>query len=138
MRWTRFAKFEVWTKCEAQLKATCGLNNFTSWRLHMVRNYYIIILKSHKIEDARKIIEESYKNDSRAIQVVIQTQKNSTNAEPNTSSIDDTSQAAPLDHVQVLDLACAITKGVKGKKSIPGIFDHVNKGKRRKHREFGS
>ncbi|XP_021857698.2 protein FAR1-RELATED SEQUENCE 5-like [Spinacia oleracea] len=40
-------------------------------------------------------------------------------------------------YVQVLDPAHANTKG-KSKKRIPGSYDNFNKGKRRKHMEFGS
>ncbi|XP_021845826.2 protein FAR1-RELATED SEQUENCE 5-like [Spinacia oleracea] len=74
-RWTKFAKVEVWNKHEAQLKAKGLLNSFTPGGLHMLRKYYSLILKSHTIEEARKILEESYKKDSEAIQTMNRTQQ---------------------------------------------------------------
>ncbi|XP_021835934.2 protein FAR1-RELATED SEQUENCE 5-like [Spinacia oleracea] len=75
-RWTKFAKVEVWNKQEAELKAKGLLNGFTPWHLHMLRKYYSLILKSHTIEEARKIIEESFKKDSEAIQTIVEAASN--------------------------------------------------------------
>ncbi|XP_021851653.2 protein FAR-RED IMPAIRED RESPONSE 1-like [Spinacia oleracea] len=129
-RWTKFAKVEVWNKHEAQLKAKGLLNSFTPWRLHMLRKYYSLILKSHTIEEARKILEESFKKDSGAIQTIVTAASNNEQNTTNTTTENE-------NFVQVLDPAHANTKG-KSKKRIPWSYDNFNKGKRRKHREFGS
>ncbi|XP_056690283.1 protein FAR1-RELATED SEQUENCE 5-like [Spinacia oleracea] len=129
-RWTKFAKVEVWNKHEAQLKAKGLLNSFTPWRLHMMRKYYSLILKSHTIKEARKIIDDNFKKDSEVIQTIVAAASNNEHNTTNTTTENETS-------VQVLDSAHANTKG-KSKKMIPGSYDNFNKGKRRKHREFGS
>ncbi|XP_021727215.1 protein FAR1-RELATED SEQUENCE 5-like [Chenopodium quinoa] len=66
IRWTKVAKDKVWESIEAEQRKKGTLNNFTPWRLHMVRKYYSLILKSHKFEKARKVLEESYAKDSSA------------------------------------------------------------------------
>ncbi|XP_056687996.1 protein FAR1-RELATED SEQUENCE 5-like [Spinacia oleracea] len=88
------------------------------------------IKKSHTIEEARKILEDSFKKDSEAIQTIFTATSNNEQNTTNTTTENENS-------VQVLDPAHANTKG-KSKKRIPGSYDNFNKGKRRKHREFGS
>ncbi|XP_021735103.1 protein FAR1-RELATED SEQUENCE 1-like [Chenopodium quinoa] len=138
VRWTKVAKDKVWQSIEAEQRKKGILNNFTPWRLHMVRKYYSLILKSHKFEKARKVLEESYAKDSSAIDEIISAMKSTDNHSENTTSVEENSEATLSNVVQVLDPARAKTKGGQSNKRIPGIYDYMKKGKRRKHIEFGA
>ncbi|XP_021755927.1 protein FAR-RED ELONGATED HYPOCOTYL 3-like [Chenopodium quinoa] len=137
-RWTKMAKVEVWKSKEAKQKKKGTLNNFTPGRLHMVRKYYSLILKSHKFEQARKVLEESFLKDSSAIDEIISAMKSTNNHSENTTGVKENSEATSSSVVQVLDPARAKTKGKQSNKRIPGSYDYMKKGKRRKHREFGA
>ncbi|XP_021761826.1 protein FAR1-RELATED SEQUENCE 5-like [Chenopodium quinoa] len=56
----------------------------------------------------------------------------------NTTGVEENSEATSSNVVQVLDPARAKTKGGQSNKRIPGSYDYMKKGKRRKHREFGA
>ncbi|XP_021751628.1 protein FAR1-RELATED SEQUENCE 1-like [Chenopodium quinoa] len=137
-RWTKMAKVEVWKSKEAEQKKKGTLNNFTPWQLHMVRKYYSLILKSHKFEQARKVLEESFTKDSSAIDEIISAMKSTNNHFENTTGVEENSEATSSSVVQVMDPAHAKTKGKQSNKRIPGSYDYMKKGKRRKHREFGA
>ncbi|XP_021766306.1 protein FAR1-RELATED SEQUENCE 5-like [Chenopodium quinoa] len=138
IRWTKVAKDKVWESIEAEQRKKGTLNNFTPWRLHMVRKYYSLILKSHKFEKARKVLEERYAKDSSAIDEIISAMKSTDNHSENTTGVEKNSETTSSNVVQVLDPARAKTKGGQSNKRIPGSYDYMKKGKRRKHREFGA
>ncbi|KAL2932119.1 Protein FAR1-RELATED SEQUENCE 5 [Bienertia sinuspersici] len=70
-RWKRLAKKEVWEKYDKEKREKGEINNFTPWRLHMIRRYYNLIIKSHKLEEARKVIEESFRKASITVENII-------------------------------------------------------------------
>ncbi|XP_021743995.1 protein FAR1-RELATED SEQUENCE 5-like [Chenopodium quinoa] len=111
IRWTKVAKDKVWESIEAEQRKKGTLNNFTPWRLHMVRKYYSLILKSHKFEKSRKVLEESYAKDSSAIDEIISAMKSTDNHSENTTGVEENSEATSSNVVQVLDLARAKIKG---------------------------
>ncbi|XP_021714874.1 protein FAR1-RELATED SEQUENCE 1-like [Chenopodium quinoa] len=137
-RWTKMAKDKVWESMEAEQRMKGALNSFRPWRLHMVRKYYSLILKSHKFEQARKVLEESFAKDLSAIDEIISVMKSTDNHSENTTGVEENSEATSSSVVQVLDPARAKTKGGQSNKKIPGIYGYMKKGKRRKHREFGA
>ncbi|XP_021719176.1 protein FAR1-RELATED SEQUENCE 5-like [Chenopodium quinoa] len=137
-RWTKMAKDKVWEIMEAEQRMKGTLNNFTPWRLHMIRKYYSLILKSHKFKQARKVLEESFTKDSSAIDEIISAMKSTDNHYENTTCVKENSEPTSSSVVQVLDPARAKTKGSQSNKRILGSYDYMKKGKRRKHREFGA
>ncbi|XP_056688376.1 protein FAR1-RELATED SEQUENCE 1-like [Spinacia oleracea] len=70
-RWTRYAKKQIWKRVDTIKREKSEINNFTGWRLHMIRRYYNLILKGHKIAKARKFIEEKFKTDNKAVDEII-------------------------------------------------------------------
>ncbi|XP_056698643.1 protein FAR1-RELATED SEQUENCE 1-like [Spinacia oleracea] len=70
-RWTRYAKKQIWERVDTIKREKGEINNFTGWRLHMIRRYYNLILKGHKIAKARKFIEEKFKMDNKAVDEII-------------------------------------------------------------------
>ncbi|XP_056695721.1 protein FAR1-RELATED SEQUENCE 5-like [Spinacia oleracea] len=70
-KWTRYAKKQIWERVDTIKREKGEINNFTGWRLHMIRRYYNLILKGHKIANARKFIEEKFKTDNKAVDEII-------------------------------------------------------------------
>ncbi|XP_056685579.1 protein FAR1-RELATED SEQUENCE 9-like [Spinacia oleracea] len=70
-RWTRYAKKQICERVDTIKREKGEINNFTGWRLHMIRRYYNLILKGHKIAKARKFIEEKFKTDNKAVDEII-------------------------------------------------------------------
>uniref|UniRef100_A0A803MQU9 Protein FAR1-RELATED SEQUENCE n=2 Tax=Chenopodium quinoa TaxID=63459 RepID=A0A803MQU9_CHEQI len=114
-RWTKMAKDKVRESMEAEQRMKGTLNNFTPWRLHMVRKYYSLILKSHKFEQARKFLEESFAKDLSAIDEII----SAMNLTQNTTGVEENSEETSSSVVQVLNPARAKTKGSQSNKRIP-------------------
>ncbi|XP_021730690.1 protein FAR1-RELATED SEQUENCE 9-like [Chenopodium quinoa] len=109
--WTKMAKVEVCKSKETEQKKKGTLNNFTPWRLHKVRKYYSLILKSHKFEQVRKALEESFTKDSSAIDEIISAMNSTNNHFENTTGVKENSEATSSSVVQVLDPTHAKTKG---------------------------
>ncbi|XP_056697741.1 protein FAR1-RELATED SEQUENCE 5-like [Spinacia oleracea] len=151
-RWTRYAKKQIWERVDTIKREKGEINNFTGWRLHMIRRYYNLILKGHKIAKARKFIEEKFKMDNKAVDEIIkkeeerkakeeaakiaEQEKAEAEAQRETQDGESTNSEITI----VLDLDRANTKG-KSKKRIKGQYDNYKqpskKGKK-KHKKFGS
>ncbi|XP_056690784.1 protein FAR1-RELATED SEQUENCE 1-like [Spinacia oleracea] len=151
-RWTRYAKKQIWERVDTIKREKGEINNFTGWRLHMIRRYYNLILKGHKIAKARKFIEEKFKTDNKAVDEIIkkeeerkakeeaakiaEQEKAKAEAQRETQDGESTNYEITI----VLDPDRANIKG-KSKKRIKGQYDSYKqpskKGKK-KHKEFGS
>ncbi|XP_056694914.1 protein FAR1-RELATED SEQUENCE 5-like [Spinacia oleracea] len=149
-RWTRYAKKQIWERVDTIKREKGEINNFTGWRLHMIRRYYNLILKGHKIAKARKFIEEKFKMDNKAVDEIIkkeeerkakeeaakiaEQEKAKAEAQRETQDGESTNSEITI----VLDPDRANTKG-KSKKRIKGQYDNYKqpskKGKK-KHKEF--
>ncbi|XP_056690176.1 protein FAR1-RELATED SEQUENCE 9-like [Spinacia oleracea] len=134
-RWTRYAKKHIWERVDTIKREKGEINNFTGWRLHMIRRYYNIILKGHKIAKARKFIEEKFKTDNKAVDEIIKkeeerkakeeaakiAEQEKAKAEAQRQTQDEESTNSEI--TIVLDPDRANTKG-KSKKRINGQYDN--------------
>ncbi|KAL2937837.1 Protein FAR1-RELATED SEQUENCE 4 [Bienertia sinuspersici] len=143
-RWTRLAKKEVWEKYDKEKREKGEINNFTPWRLHMIRRYYNLIIKSHKLEEARKVIKESFRKASITVENIIKKEEAKQLAAAKQAAEKEANevvqQANKDDSNQQIQQASSFTKG-KDNKRIKGHYDSYKKPSKRgkkRHKEFGS
>ncbi|KAL8497949.1 hypothetical protein ACS0TY_021340 [Phlomoides rotata] len=102
-RWTKIVKSEVWDKFGSVLSITSQAGKSIPWRHNITRKFYNLVLRSEDNEDAIKIIEESLKRDSLAIDSLCYTESVRTLSSGKSSS-------------KILDPAHSRTKG-RGKRA---------------------
>ncbi|KAL8507989.1 hypothetical protein ACS0TY_018512 [Phlomoides rotata] len=112
-RWTKIAKSKVWDKFgKVSLAEKVGRN--IPWRHEITRKFYNLVLRAEENEDAIKIIEESHKRDSLAIDAL--------NSTKNVDVLTDASSST-----KILDPTRSKTKG-RGKRA-KGHFETSKKKK---------
>ncbi|KAL8520963.1 hypothetical protein ACS0TY_011493 [Phlomoides rotata] len=103
-RWTKIAKSKVWDKFGKVMSLIEKVGNNIPWRHEITRKFYNLVLRAEENEDAIRIIEESHKRDSLAIDAL-----------NSTKNVDVLTDASSL--TKILDPTRSKTKG-RGKRSL--------------------
>lgn len=69
-RWTRFAKMELWNRIQSSTGQFDEIPHGNTWRHHMGRKYYNLVLKAQQNEEARKLVQDTYDNLSTTIEAL--------------------------------------------------------------------
>ncbi|XP_057767244.1 protein FAR1-RELATED SEQUENCE 5-like [Salvia miltiorrhiza] len=116
-RWTKFAKQDLWDKSTSGTGRFEKGQNSATWRQHMVKKFYDLVVKAQENEEARAIVEDGLNGMISAVEALKttwQTRDVTEETEVSSSSYDE------------LDPSHSITKGRKQR------IDHLQKSKKKK------